>query len=215
MGSWNMAVDDLNGFWNNAMAVVSKSMADRYAQTFEMLWTKFDPVNPQKTGNVVNHDITLGAINAQVFFPSEDHTTDAIVKAVQTATTSIHFLAFSFTSQPIGDAIVAKASSGVEVGGVFESRGACSSQYKGMAARGLRVVRWEHDYHHYMHEKVIVIDGKTVIFGSFNFSDNADHGNDENVIIVTDPTLAAMFESEYRLVDQAARLKAAQAPCPQ
>jgi phosphatidylserine/phosphatidylglycerophosphate/cardiolipin synthase-like enzyme len=48
-----------------------------------------------------------------------------------------------------------------------------------------------------MHHKVFIIDEKTVIFGSFNFSDNADTANDENLLIVEDPTMAKAFKAEY------------------
>ena len=48
-----------------------------------------------------------------------------------------------------------------------------------------------------MHHKVIVIDGQTVIFGSFNFTRNAAEDNDENVLIIDDPSVAALFLDEF------------------
>ena len=51
-----------------------------------------------------------------------------------------------------------------------------------------------------MHHKVIIIDGNTVIFGSFNFSNNADKDNDENLLIVDDAGLAQAFEAEFQRV---------------
>jgi len=47
-----------------------------------------------------------------------------------------------------------------------------------------------------MHHKVFVIDGKTTVFGSFNFSDGADKENNENCLIVDDPAFAATFREE-------------------
>jgi phosphatidylserine/phosphatidylglycerophosphate/cardiolipin synthase-like enzyme len=47
-----------------------------------------------------------------------------------------------------------------------------------------------------MHHKVFVLDGKTTVFGSFNFSDGADKDNDENCLIVDDPTFASKFLEE-------------------
>jgi phosphatidylserine/phosphatidylglycerophosphate/cardiolipin synthase-like enzyme len=51
-----------------------------------------------------------------------------------------------------------------------------------------------------MHHKVIIIDAKTVIFGSFNFSRSADAENDENLLIVDDAGLAQSFEQEFAKV---------------
>ena len=51
-----------------------------------------------------------------------------------------------------------------------------------------------------MHHKVIILDGETVIFGSFNFSASANDSNDENVIIVHDTLFARLFQEEFELV---------------
>ena len=48
-----------------------------------------------------------------------------------------------------------------------------------------------------MHHKVFVLDGRTTIFGSFNFSDSADKDNDENLLIVDDPGFAQPFVEEF------------------
>ena len=51
-----------------------------------------------------------------------------------------------------------------------------------------------------MHHKVIIIDRQKVIFGSFNFSDSANDKNDENIIIIDDPTFAEFFVEEVDAV---------------
>ncbi len=55
-----------------------------------------------------------------------------------------------------------------------------------------------------MHHKVFVIDARTVIFGSFNFTSSADEANDENLLIVDDANLVRAFNAEFAQVyDQA------------
>ena len=55
-----------------------------------------------------------------------------------------------------------------------------------------------------MHHKVIIIDSKIVILGSYNFTRSAEDKNDENTIIVHDPTFAGQFLIEFeRLYEQA------------
>ncbi|MSR54347.1 MAG: DUF1669 domain-containing protein, partial [Gemmataceae bacterium] len=56
-----------------------------------------------------------------------------------------------------------------------------------------------------MHHKVIVIDGEIVICGSFNFSDNADRTNDENLLIIYNRAIAAKFEEEFQRIHSAAK----------
>jgi len=42
------------------------------------------------------------------------------------------------------------------------------------------------------------VDDTTVITGSFNFSDNARDQNDENLLIISDPDLAAQYTGEFQ-----------------
>ncbi|MCL6441703.1 MAG: FAM83 family protein, partial [Thermoleophilum sp.] len=55
-----------------------------------------------------------------------------------------------------------------------------------------------------MHHKVIIIDERTVVFGSYNFSASAQENN-ENCLIVDSPELARQFVAEFnRVYDKAA-----------
>ncbi len=44
---------------------------------------------------------------------------------------------------------------------------------------------------------MIIIDERIVIFGSYNFSNNAATQNDENLLIVENPDIACAFKAEY------------------
>jgi phosphatidylserine/phosphatidylglycerophosphate/cardiolipin synthase-like enzyme len=44
--------------------------------------------------------------------------------------------------------------------------------------------RWDYHYAKQMHNKYIVIDGKTLLTGSYNLSDNAERGSMENVVVL-------------------------------
>jgi phosphatidylserine/phosphatidylglycerophosphate/cardiolipin synthase-like enzyme len=46
--------------------------------------------------------------------------------------------------------------------------------------------------YNFMHNKTVVVDGDTVITGSFNFSQNATR-NAENILILHDPELAGKY----------------------
>lgn len=49
-----------------------------------------------------------------------------------------------------------------------------------------------------MHDKFCVIDNQIVITGSYNWTDNAEFKNDENVTIEKDPEQATRYSEEYR-----------------
>ncbi len=57
-----------------------------------------------------------------------------------------------------------------------------------------------------LHHKFAVIDRRTVISGSFNWSPAAAHGNDETLLLIHSPPLAAHFEHEFERLWRGAEL---------
>jgi phosphatidylserine/phosphatidylglycerophosphate/cardiolipin synthase-like enzyme len=51
-----------------------------------------------------------------------------------------------------------------------------------------------------MHHKVIILDRSIVIAGSYNFSASAEERNDENVVIIYNPDVAAQYLAEFQRV---------------
>jgi phosphatidylserine/phosphatidylglycerophosphate/cardiolipin synthase-like enzyme len=51
--------------------------------------------------------------------------------------------------------------------------------------------------HAISHNKVMIIDGETVITGSFNFTKAAQEKNAENLLIVRDQALAAQYTQNW------------------
>jgi len=54
--------------------------------------------------------------------------------------------------------------------------------------------RWDYHYAKQMHNKYIIIDGKTLLTGSYNLSDNAELGTLENVVILTGAPYQALVQ---------------------
>ena len=57
-----------------------------------------------------------------------------------------------------------------------------------------------------LHHKFAVIDNKTVITGSFNWSPAAAHTNDETLLVIRSPQLAAHFTREMDRMWRSAEL---------
>jgi phosphatidylserine/phosphatidylglycerophosphate/cardiolipin synthase-like enzyme len=117
---------------------------------------------------------------------------------------SIKFLAFSFTHDGIGKAMLDKFKAGVAVEGVFETTGSQTpfSEYGKLKKAGVPVYTDGNPW--VMHHKVIVVDDRVVIAGSFNFSASANDENDENLLVIDDPKVAALFSGEFdRVLAQA------------
>jgi phosphatidylserine/phosphatidylglycerophosphate/cardiolipin synthase-like enzyme len=109
-------------------------------------------------------------------------------------------MAFSFTSDKIGEAMINSHKRGVRVSGVFEKRGAKTkySEYIKMRVEGIPVKMDKNRYN--MHHKVIIIDDELVITGSYNFSKNASKRNDENVIMIRNKKIASQYLAEFNRI---------------
>jgi len=105
-----------------------------------------------------------------------------VIKTIGEAHESIHVAAYSFTSDPIADALVDAHERGVDVDVVMDK-----SQSQGRETRYLKShgvpTRINYDYS-IMHDKFMVIDGKTLELGSFNYTRAAENNNAENVLVV-------------------------------
>lgn len=194
-GSTNVTINDMYRNNNNAVTIRSSQLAANYTANFEEMFNgEFGPTSSINTPNPV---FTLDGIRIENYFSPEDEPIPALVALIDSAQTSVHFMAFSYTHVEIGDAMQRALTRGVEVTGVFETRGANteSSRCPPLRAAGadVRLDGNPRTFHH----KVIIVDGATVAIGSFNFSANATDSNDENLLILYDPAAAAQYEQEF------------------
>lgn len=196
-GSFNLTENAAFKQNNNAVRIASTAIAANFEAEFEEMFVtrKFGVTSP---AGVPNPEVTLGAARVETLFAPEDKVGNRLVAQIRAASRSIRFMAFSFTHDAIGQAMMEAASAGVDVAGIIEKTNAngTGGEYPKLKAAGLDV-RLDGNPS-FMHHKVIVLDADTVITGSFNFSASADGTNDENVVIVRGaPDLAARYLAEY------------------
>jgi len=94
-----------------------------------------------------------------------------------------------------------RAEKGVLVRGVFDESQAKSNlggEYEHLLESGVEV-RLDGNPRG-MHHKVILIDDRIVVTGSYNFSNNAKTRNDENTLIVHSAEVAALYREEFERV---------------
>ncbi len=180
-GSWNPSQE--MSIPNNVVFVQSKTLAKVYKAEFDEL----------SSGIFHGGDSGVGLVKLngklfEAYFCPEDDCQAHVLDVLQSAGNSIHFMTFSFTDDAIGDLLLEKTEQGVEVRGVFDPRKDKYSEYEKLKDFS-KIAK--------VHHKVFIVDGETVITGSYNPSRNANERNDENVIIIRDSELAQLFENEF------------------
>jgi len=140
----------------------------------------------------------LGARQWAVYFSPLGGGTEAIVTAVSQARTSIHVQAYAFSSRPIIQAIIAAHTRGVSVEVILD-QSQRTERFSGQAALlAAGVPTWLDGAHQIAHNKIMIIDGETVITGSFNFTRSAEEHNAENLLVVHDRALAGRYEANFQ-----------------
>jgi phosphatidylserine/phosphatidylglycerophosphate/cardiolipin synthase-like enzyme len=204
LGSWNFTLNDTYRNDNNGIVIHSAELARNYTATFEKMFTDKKFGAARQPGGTTPR-LTIGGSAVENYFAPEDRVAEKIVARLKQAARTIDFMAFAFTDDQIGAAILERAKGGVVVRGVFELTGAdtSASEYGKLKQAGLDVRVDGNPFA--MHHKVFIVDGKTVILGSFNFSQNAEEENDENLLIIDDIALVQTFAAEFARVYGLAR----------
>lgn len=124
---------------------------------------------------------------------------DIVLQAISEARASIHVAAYSFTSKPIAVALEAAKRRGLDVDLVADLK-ANSRSYTAATFLANQGVPVRFDGHYaIMHNKFMVVDGRSVETGSFNYTEAAARKNAENALLLRNvPALAATYEREWQ-----------------
>ncbi|MGC8855760.1 MAG: phospholipase D-like domain-containing protein [Anaerolineae bacterium] len=203
-GSMNFTDSGTYADNNNLIRIRSTKVAEDYTTEFNEMFVN-DKFGPDAGSPTPYPRVTLDGTPLDIYFSPDDGVANGLLDLIHNASQSIYFLAYSFTSDPLGEAIRAQAAKGVQVAGVMEAAQIDSNQgseFDAFRQAGLDVRRDGNPGQ--MHHKVIIIDGQIVVTGSYNFTASAETRNDENLIVIYNPTLAGYFTAEFqRLFSQA------------
>jgi phosphatidylserine/phosphatidylglycerophosphate/cardiolipin synthase-like enzyme len=124
--------------------------------------------------------------------------TREVVDALTGAQKSVLVQAYAFTSAPIAKSLVDAHRRGVEVKVILDrsNRTAHYSAATFLTHAGIPV--WIDAQHAIAHNKIMIIDGNTVLTGSFNFTKAAEHQNAENLVTIRDSELAEQYTANWQ-----------------
>jgi phosphatidylserine/phosphatidylglycerophosphate/cardiolipin synthase-like enzyme len=133
-----------------------------------------------------------------VYFSPKGGCAEAVAREIQAARREILVLAYSFSSKPIAEALIEAKKRGVHVDLVLD-RSQEQEAYSDLPLflqQGLAPLV---DAHHAIaHNKVMVIDRRTLVTGSFNFTHQAETENAENLLIIKGhPELVSAYRENF------------------
>lgn len=195
-GSMNYTYNGAYHHDENLLKLDSIAAALNYTEEFEQLW-----VGIHNKNNTSDSVFNVNGTTIQAYFSPDDNFRSAhLLPLIQSAQKSVHFMAYAFTSSDITTALSNLNENGLDVKGVLDASqsGQSSAQYNDLKALNIDVLLDKNSYK--LHHKVMIIDSRYVVTGSYNFTQNAESNNDENSLIIDDTNLAASYEAEFARV---------------
>lgn len=199
-GSMNFTVSGAYRSDNNLLHIQSAKLAEDYLVEFEEMFLDhlFGAGSPANTPLPV---LEIEGSQVEVYFSPDDGMLERLLDLVSEAKQSVRFMAYSFTDDDLGQALIAARERGVAVIGVMDEAQARSNtggEFQNLQGAGIDV-RLDGNPGS-MHHKVFIIDGEIVVTGSYNFSKNARTRNDENTLILHNPEIGQVYLEEFERV---------------
>lgn len=125
-------------------------------------------------------------ISISAYFSPRGGCTKTLIKEIDSAKHDIDAAIYSFTSRRIAKAFIRAYKRGVRVRVIIDRSTAKSKRCMAplLERAGIPVKFKRGTGGGLMHNKFAVIDGKTVITGSFNWTVSAEKRNDENLVVI-------------------------------
>jgi phosphatidylserine/phosphatidylglycerophosphate/cardiolipin synthase-like enzyme len=197
LGSMNFTDSGTYEDNNNMIRIRSTKIAENYSVEFKEMFEE-NRFGDNVVAQTPNPEITLDGTRIDTYFSPDDHVLTALYSLLSEAEVSIYFLAFSFTSNELGEIVRTQSDAGLEIKGVMDKEQVASNtgtEYDPFKQAELDVRIDGIDGQ--MHHKIFIVDGKIVVMGSYNFSRAAEERNDENVIVIYNEDIAKFFMDEF------------------
>src|ERR1035437_1609406 len=142
--------------------------------------------------------VSIQADEIQVYFSPQGGCTEAVVANLDKATNTVLVQAYSFTSAPIAKALVDAKKRGVKVQVILDKSQRTERYSSADFVQRAGIPTFIDAKHAIAHNKIMVIDGETILTGSFNFTKAAEEHNAENLLVIQDAALAAKYTANWQ-----------------
>jgi phosphatidylserine/phosphatidylglycerophosphate/cardiolipin synthase-like enzyme len=216
-GSTNWSPSGIYFYANNAIEIHDRAVAEVYEKEFEQMFVakKFGPskadINPER--------FQVSHVTLEVYFSPEDRPEVILRQLIARAMTTIEIAMYAVTEKALSQALMEAQARGVDVRAIWDFTGPrdCqSSEVDDLLKAGIGVLDANPGL---LHDKYAIIDNKTVITGSANWSASGlgtspSGANDEDLIIIHSPDIAARYHENFAKLYQDAQRYEAEAQSP-
>ena len=190
-GSANISSSGIGGYSANSVVIVnSKTIANRYKAEFEQMYNNKFSTLKDKLKIVSDGNITA-------YFSPKDNIKDVILNNINSAKSEIYVSAFYLTQKDIINALIEAKNRNIQIFVIQDAVGANNFKDRLLKLRKAGISVIVENWGGKNHEKTIMLDNKTLILGSANFSNAALSKNDENVVVIENKEIADFYKNYF------------------
>lgn len=194
-GSYNWTYTANYNNYENIIFIDDENQINSYTEYFELMWEQ--SLSPYEKTIITNEvpPALLSQINS---------IRDNVLKLINTARKSIDIAVYSIYDDEIFDALLEAKKRGVKIRIITDKLQATQSEVvKKLYDSGFDLKISRGFNNGMMHNKYAIFDNEVVITGSFNWSNNAEVYNWENLAVVSGPYVKIYSEHFEKLYPQA------------
>jgi len=155
------------------------------------------------------------AQDINVYFSPNGGCQDAVIHEIKKATQTIDIAMYYLSSREIAQALIKASQNNVRIRIVLDQGQEIESASKSgyLIKHGLEI-----RYHlgfGLMHNKFAIIDGVSLITGSFNWTSTAEERNEENLLIISNDNIINTYEERFNYLWNTSRVDSRNAQGPQ
>ena len=213
---------------NNLVKINSSEIANAFQTEFNLMWEK--KRFKRKKGDRPTQTFTIGRSTVQLHFSPTAKRSDwntssngVIAETLTTAKTSIDLALFVFSDVKLSAKLAPLTKKPIAIRGLFDPGFMTRPYSKSLDMLGLTVPCQGKNSNPWnppaqsvgvpklppgdlLHHKFAIVDRSRVILGSHNWTSAANHTNDETLLILTNPQVAAHYQQEFDRLSKTAKL---------
>ena len=220
--SYLILFSDTRGNVNHLVQIENRELANLFTEEFNYMWRdrKFGLNKILRSPQAISWDNTKVTVQFSPISSKQDWSVSSnglIGRVLDNANNSIDLALFVFSDQKLADILQDKQQQGVKIKALIDKEFIFRYYSEALDMLGVAMTnkcKYERNNNVWsnslktigtanlangdkLHHKVAVIDNKTVITGSQNWSAAANYNNDETVLILENETVAKHFQQEF------------------
>lgn len=197
------------GNLNHILVVRDREFAKSYEREFTEISRGMFGRNVG-TRNEAPEEVSVSGVRLKPCFAPDHNPEMEICKQIDKARERIDFAIFTFSkSSGIDDSLAKSAFAGLPIRGVMDSMQGnqewSAKETLQDANIDLMRVRKQHRRLNKLHHKLMTIDDKAMVVGSFNYTGPANLTNDENIVVVSGTAAGPMVRAARAEIDRIRR----------